>query len=88
MTTFTERLKQARLNKGWSLKQLADACAQKYVDLKMNTSSLSNWENDRAVPNIYAVKVLCDVLDVSIDWITGFDTILNIKQSIQSERGN
>lgn len=87
MTEFSERLKQARFNKGYSLKQLADAYNKRYMGEKMGTSNLSKWENDKTAPNIYTVKALCDVLDVSIDWITGFDTILEIKRlSAQNER--
>lgn len=88
MTIFSERLKQARFNKGYSLKQLAEAYNKKYKDGKMSTSNLSKWENDKTAPNIYAVKALCDVLDVSIDWITGFDVILEIKRLSARNEGS
>lgn len=86
ITVFSKRLKQARFNKGYSLKQLADAYNERYKGEKMSTSNLSKWENGKTAPNIYTVQALCNILDVSIDWITGFDTILEIKKTFSAKR--
>ena len=61
---FKEQLKLVRVQKGFTQKQLADAVA-------INRSTIGHWETGIREPDIDYLCRLADVLDVSLDWLTG-----------------
>ncbi len=64
MNKFGERLKELRIEKGLSQKQLADAVG-------LTSAGISLWEKNKRVPNLDAVIVLADFFNVTIDYIAG-----------------
>lgn len=70
MNEFARRLKQARLNKGFTLEGLAAECNSRYHTI-LTKSTISKYENGKIVPSLFNAKYLCMVLGVSMDWITG-----------------
>lgn len=74
---FSERLKKARADKGWSQIKLADA-----VGVRQNT--ISGYENSAGEkgnsPKLDVAARIAECLDVSLDWLVGMD-----KESNESE---
>lgn len=64
---IAERIRQARLNRGMSQKELAEA-------IGMGVVAISNYEGNRNVPGSLALKGLCLTLNVSADWVLGLST--------------
>ena len=64
MELFTTRLKEARQEKGWTQKQLAEA-------INTTDDSIFSWEKGRSQPSIELLRKLCKVLDVSSDYLIG-----------------
>lgn len=59
---FGHRLKEARTRKNikqWYLSELTG----------ISDNALSNYENDRNLPEIWKLITLCEVLDVDADWL-------------------
>ena len=67
---FSERLKKARADKGWSQIKLADA-----VGVRQNT--ISGYENSAGEkgnsPKLDVAARIAECLDVSLDWLVGMD---------------
>ncbi len=66
MNTFGQRLKELRLEKGLTQKELADA-------LKTNNSSVCDWECGRTEPSIEMILSLCRLFEVSADYLLGLE---------------
>lgn len=67
---FSQRLKELRTQKGYSMDKLVEMYNLKY-DAKMNKSTLSRYENGLQEP-IYTVVVnLADFFNVTIDYLSG-----------------
>lgn len=66
LNTFGGRLRCARLKKGLSLCELAEKAG-------VCNASISVWERNDGDPKLFNLICLADVLDVSIDWLTGRD---------------
>jgi len=64
MKEFAERLKELRLEKGLSQRELA-----KLVNLKHN--AIARWENETHIPNAEAVVILAKFFGVTTDYILG-----------------
>ena len=62
MMTFGEKLRQSRLEKKMTQKQLADL-----IDAKHN--SVSDWENDKHTPDPDTIELLCGVLEISPNYL-------------------
>lgn len=62
MMTFGEKLRQSRLEKKMTQKQLADL-----IDAKHN--SVSDWENDKNKPDPDTIELLCGVLEISPNYL-------------------
>lgn len=60
--TFGEKLRQSRLEKKMTQKQLADL-----IDAKHN--SVSDWENDKNKPDPDTIELLCGVLEISPNYL-------------------
>lgn len=57
MKTLGSKIKEARLQKGLTQKQLA-------LQLSIKNTTLNNWEQDRNKPDINYIEMLCRLLDV------------------------
>ena len=66
MSTFSQRLRELRLEKGLSMKQLAN---------KINTTdaAISNWENGINEPKISYVISIAKFFNVSTDYLLGLE---------------
>ena len=65
-SNFSTRLKELRLQKGLSQKEL-----EKALDSKITATAIGYWELNKRVPNLDAVIILADYFCVSLDYITG-----------------
>ena len=66
MKIFAERLKELRIEKGLSIKALAD-------EIKISSSSICRWENNQADVNGTALVTLCKYFGVSADYLLGIE---------------
>lgn len=64
MKEFAERLKELRLEKGLSQRELA-----KSVNLSHN--AIAQWENESRMPNAEAVVTLAKFFSVTTDYLLG-----------------
>lgn len=64
MKEFAERLKELRMEKGLSQRELA-----KLVNLER--TSISRWESETHIPNAEAVVVLAKFFSVTTDYLLG-----------------
>lgn len=71
-----ERLRAARLAKGYTLQELGD-----YVGL--SRASISCYENEKRAPQVKTIKDLIEVLGVSADYLLGADVIVLDKEAKQ-----
>ena len=61
---FSRKLKQARLDAGYTQQQIQDITG---VDRR----NLSKYENGKLEPNIETIGKLADFYAVSVDWLIG-----------------
>ena len=61
--TFADRLKTARINAGYTQKELANK-------LGIAQSSVSAWGTGDCYPTIEHVKAITEILDVTFDYLT------------------
>lgn len=66
MENFGERLKELRLEKGLTQKQLAN-------EIGNVQSAIAYWENNKQEPTISALKKLCKYFGVSADYLIGLE---------------
>ncbi|MFQ7034328.1 MAG: helix-turn-helix domain-containing protein [Candidatus Borkfalkia sp.] len=66
MKSFGEKLKELRIEKGLSQKELADL-----VDTSQ--SAIFYWENNQQEPKISSLKKLCIFFNVSADYLIGLE---------------
>jgi transcriptional regulator with XRE-family HTH domain len=64
MATVAERIKQLRKKKGLSQVELAEA-----VGVQGNT--VSTWERGTRKPDFKALSILCDIFEVSLEYLIG-----------------
>lgn len=57
---FGEKLKQLRMNNGYSQEQLADL-------LNVSRQAITKWENQKGMPDISNLKAIAELFDVTID---------------------
>lgn len=57
---ISKKLRQARMSKGLSQEEVASK-------LKIARQSISKWENGHAYPDIFNLKLLCDLYEISVD---------------------
>lgn len=62
--TFGERLKELRIEKGLSVKELSTA-------IGVSDVAIVYWENDKRTANIVALNTLADFFGVSADYLIG-----------------
>ena len=66
MKVFAERLRELRLEKNLSMKQLAK-------EINTTDAAVSNWENEINEPKISYLKALALYFGVSTDYLLGLD---------------
>lgn len=66
MENFGERLKELRLEKGLTQKQLAN-------EIGNAQSAIVYWETNKQEPTISALKKLCKYFGVSADYLIGLE---------------
>lgn len=66
MENFGERLRELRLEKGLTQKQLA-------IEIGNAQSAIVYWEANKQEPTISALKKLCKFFDVSADYLLGLE---------------
>ncbi len=64
MIGFGEKIKELRLTKNWTQKELAEKIGQAQ-------STVFYWEQNKQEPNISSLKKLCEIFDVSADYLLG-----------------
>ena len=64
MDKFRIRLKELRIEKGFSQKKLAELIGS-------NNSSVCDWECGRSEPSLFYVVKLCKIFEVSADYLLG-----------------
>lgn len=64
MNKVKERLKELRIEKGLTQKQIAK-------ELKISEDSIYNWEKGRSEPSILDLINLSTLLNVTIDYLVG-----------------
>ena len=60
--TFGEKLKNARLEAGYTQEELA-------TRLTVSRAAIAKWESDRGLPDIANLKAIAEVLNVSTDYL-------------------
>lgn len=68
MATFHERLRELRIQKGYSQQDLADRIDQ-------TKQNVSQYERGVRRPNMDKLQELCDIFNVSMDYITGKEDV-------------
>lgn len=64
--TFGEKLKEARLNKGFTQKILAKK-------MGCSNNAIFYWENDMSEPSLKSVAILSQILGVSLNYLAGLE---------------
>lgn len=62
--SFGKRLAQARKNKGYKQKEIAEMFG-------VTTWQANAWEKDKYFPEVLIIKNLAKELDVSVEWLIG-----------------
>lgn len=71
--TFGEKLKEARKNAGLSQEQLAEK-------MNVSRSAIAKWETDKGMPDINNLKVMSQLLEVSIDYLLDDDEKISFNE--------
>lgn len=66
-----ENIKQARLNKNWSQKDLAEAISNK--EETFGNTAISNWENGISKPDADTIMSLCEALEVDANYLLDWE---------------
>lgn len=83
MSSFGERFKELRLEKQLTQQELADNI-NKIYNLTFGKSAVSQYENNKRTPEIYALEKFADFFNVSIDYLLGRTNERNTKEIIYS----
>ena len=62
--TFGEKIRNARISKHYTQKQLAELINAKH-------NSVSDWEKDKSKPDMDTVELICGVLEISPSYLVG-----------------
>lgn len=72
MVTLGDRIREQRLKKGLTQRQLAEMIGVKH-------NSISDWENNKSEPDSNTIKLLMKALDVDANSLLGWNDTENIK---------
>lgn len=70
--TFGEKLKQARLNAKMTQEQLAKK-------MLVSRSAIAKWESDKGMPDINNLKLISQLLDISMDYLLDENKELDLR---------
>lgn len=87
MARFGDRFKLLRKEQNLTQQEIADKINNKY-NLTFGKSAVSQYENNKRIPEIFALEKFADYFDVSIDFLLGRTSIRNIKEKIYSNAFN
>ncbi|APR02164.1 helix-turn-helix family protein [Clostridium botulinum] len=76
-STFGKRFKMLRLEKGLNQQELIDDFNKKY-HYGFTKSAVSQYENDKRIPEIGALNAFANYFNVSIDFLLGKSDIRNM----------
>jgi len=79
ITTLGQRIRQARDAKGWTQRELA-------FRVHRQPQSVSNWENDRAAPELETIPLLARELGQPLDWLIDDSTGTGLLREIRALR--
>lgn len=66
MSKFSDRLKELRINSGKTLREVSAA-------LNVSHVSYLRWEQGKTQPSIESISKLCEIFDVSADYLLGIE---------------
>ena len=72
--TFGEKLKEARKEAGLSQEQFAEK-------MSVSRSAVAKWESDKGMPDVNNLKVMAQLLDVSVDYLLDEDEKLSFNET-------
>lgn len=72
--TFGEKLKEARKEAGLSQEQFAEK-------MSVSRSAVAKWESDKGMPDVNNLKVMAQLLDVSLDYLLDEDEKLSFNET-------
>ena len=72
--TFGEKLKTARKEAGLSQEQFAEK-------MSVSRSAVAKWESDRGMPDVSNLKVMAQLLDVSMDYLLDEDEKISFNET-------
>lgn len=75
---FANRLKEKRKETGMMQKQFAEV-------LGVKNTTYCNWENGKAFPNILELKMICEKLQVSADYLLDIPFIQPLKKDLSEQ---
>ena len=72
--TFGEKLKEARKEAGLSQEQFAEK-------MGVSRSAVAKWESDKGMPDVANLKVMAQLLDVSVDYLLDEDQKISFNET-------
>ena len=72
--TFGEKLREARKAAGLSQEQFAEK-------MSVSRSAVAKWESDKGLPDVNNLKVMAQLLGVTIDYLLDDDEKLNLSET-------
>lgn len=75
--TFGEKLKEARKKAGLSQEQFAEK-------MNVSRSAIAKWETDKGMPDVNNLKVMSQLLNVSIDYLLDEDEKISFNEMKES----
>lgn len=72
--TFGEKLKNARKEAGFTQEQFAEK-------MSISRSAVAKWESDKGMPDVNNLKIMSQLLGVSIDHLLDEDESLNLMET-------
>ena len=72
--TFGEKLKEARKEAGLSQEQFAEK-------MSVSRSAVAKWESDRGMPDVNNLKMMAQLLEVSLDYLLDEDEKLSFNET-------
>lgn len=79
MSVISENMKNMRIIRGYSLKDVADR-------LGCSPNSLSNWEKGKISPPVDYVAKLCEIYDINANQLLGWETHPDLKAFIDTKK--
>ena len=72
--TFGEKLREARKAAGLSQEQFAEK-------MSVSRSAVAKWESDKGLPDVNNLKVMAQLLGVTIDYLLDDEEKLNLSET-------